>query len=254
MGREERSSPSRDPGSGGQRRTPDRFLRFERRLHRSDEEDERFTTQPGCAYSSRFTSGVAKALMGDKALYEKGKYRYLKGLTKMPSRLSRKLIQDYPQSAWAGSSYYWMEKQDITRRRRMGRFRIFARWLRNILEVNSSRMLHTPADGSDSNRVPMKKAIFFFTASMKKRLPIPWPNLPCSGLDTALSGGRYTETLQEMETLLRKYPEGKWRPEAEYLTGASYFRLKRFKRRQTSSKPFGDAIQNIPWKRALTMH
>src|SRR5512136_3326181 len=37
------------------------------------------TTQPGCAYSSRFTSGLAKAFTGDKALYEKGRYRYLKG-------------------------------------------------------------------------------------------------------------------------------------------------------------------------------
>ena len=32
-----------------------------------------YTTQPGCAYSSRFTSGLAKALVGDKALFETGK-------------------------------------------------------------------------------------------------------------------------------------------------------------------------------------
>jgi hypothetical protein len=37
------------------------------------------TTQPGCAYSSRFTSGLAKAFVGDKALYEQGRSQYLKG-------------------------------------------------------------------------------------------------------------------------------------------------------------------------------
>ncbi|MCJ7747352.1 MAG: hypothetical protein MUP27_06380, partial [Desulfobacterales bacterium] len=31
------------------------------------------TTQPGCAYSSRFTRGM---LVGDKDLYEKGRYHY----------------------------------------------------------------------------------------------------------------------------------------------------------------------------------
>jgi hypothetical protein len=47
------------------------------------------TTQPGCAYSSRFTSGLAKTFVGDKALYEKGRYQYFKGCTRMLSFLSK---------------------------------------------------------------------------------------------------------------------------------------------------------------------
>src|SRR4030042_7165507 len=54
------------------------------------------TTQPGCAYSSRFTSGLAKTFMGDKALYEKGRYRYLKGDYDDAITSSEKLIQEYP--------------------------------------------------------------------------------------------------------------------------------------------------------------
>ncbi|MGZ3615267.1 MAG: tetratricopeptide repeat protein, partial [Thermodesulfobacteriota bacterium] len=66
------------------------------------------TTQPGCAYSSRFTSGVTKAFMGDKALYEKGRYRYMKKAYEEAITSFQKLIQEYPQSEWAGSSYYWL--------------------------------------------------------------------------------------------------------------------------------------------------
>ena len=66
------------------------------------------TTQPGCAYSSRFTSGMAKAFMGDKALYEQGRYRYFKRAYEDAITSFQKLIQEYPQSEWAGSSYYWL--------------------------------------------------------------------------------------------------------------------------------------------------
>ena len=37
------------------------------------------TTQPGCAYSSRFTWSLTKPFVGDRALYEQGRYRYIKG-------------------------------------------------------------------------------------------------------------------------------------------------------------------------------
>ena len=36
-------------------------------------------TQPGCSYTSRFTRGIARVLVGDKALYERGKYQYFEG-------------------------------------------------------------------------------------------------------------------------------------------------------------------------------
>ena len=65
-------------------------------------------TQPGCAYSSRFTSGLAKAFVGDKALYEQGRYRYLKKAYDDALASFQKLIQEYPRSEWIGSSYYWV--------------------------------------------------------------------------------------------------------------------------------------------------
>ena len=34
------------------------------------------TSQPGCAYTNRFTRGVTRVLVGDKALYERGRDYY----------------------------------------------------------------------------------------------------------------------------------------------------------------------------------
>jgi TolA-binding protein len=66
------------------------------------------TTQPGCAYSSRVTSGVTEALVGDRALYEKGISYYIKEAYEDATTSFQKLIREYPESEWIGSSYYWM--------------------------------------------------------------------------------------------------------------------------------------------------
>src|SRR4030042_6218483 len=62
-------------------------------------------TQPGCAYSSRLTRGI---LVGDKALYEKGKYHYFKEDYEDAIQTFRKLIQEYPNSLLKGAAIYWM--------------------------------------------------------------------------------------------------------------------------------------------------
>ena len=66
------------------------------------------TTQPGCAYSSGFTRGIAKVLVGDKALYEQGRYRYHKGDYEDAIQSFRKLARSNPDSPWVGSAFYWM--------------------------------------------------------------------------------------------------------------------------------------------------
>jgi len=66
------------------------------------------TTVPGCAYSGRFTTGVAKTFVGDKALYERGRYDYFKGHYEDAVDSFRRLIEEYPESVWAGPALYWM--------------------------------------------------------------------------------------------------------------------------------------------------
>ena len=82
------------------------------------------TTQPGCAYSSRFTSGLTMPFVGDRALYEQGRYRYMKGAYEDAFASFQKLIRQYPRSELIGSSYYWMGRLDFTKRETTKRFRI----------------------------------------------------------------------------------------------------------------------------------
>lgn len=67
-----------------------------------------FTTQPGCAYSGRFTTGIAKVLVGGKALYERGRYRYFEGNYEDAIYSFRKLIEEHPDNILVGSAIYWM--------------------------------------------------------------------------------------------------------------------------------------------------
>ena len=46
--------------------------------------------------------------------------------------------------------------------------------------------------------------------------------------------------------LLQKYPSGKWRPEAEYLVGVSYFRIKVFKEATDQFKSFMNRFPKHP--------
>jgi TolA-binding protein len=66
------------------------------------------TIQPGCAYSSRFTIGIAKAFVGVKALYERGRYQYFEGNYEEAISCFQKLIEEYPVHALTGSAIYWM--------------------------------------------------------------------------------------------------------------------------------------------------
>jgi len=59
-------------------------------------------TQPGCAYRSKWTRGIARAMVGDKALYEKGRYQYLRGDFEDAIQTFQKLAQEYPDSVWSG--------------------------------------------------------------------------------------------------------------------------------------------------------
>jgi TolA-binding protein len=200
------------------------------------------TTQPGCAYSSRFTSGLAKAFVGDKALYEQGRYRYLKGAYEDAIASFQKLIQEYPQSEWIGSSHYWMGEAKYHQEKDDEAFLYF----RKVVEKYPESEFYAHALYSCGwirlKQVTYEEGHQFFHQVYEKT-----PHHPIAESSLFWSGyclyqlGRYSETLQEMDLLLQKYPSGKWRPEAEYLIGVSYFRLKKFKEAADQLKDF--------WKR-----
>ena len=105
------------------------------------------TTVPGCAYSGRFTAGVTEALVGDKALYEQGRYRYFEGYYEDAIQSFRRLIEEYPDSPWMGSAIYWMGEAKFHQGKDEEAFSTFEKWWRNTLKVNFMPLPFTPVDG-----------------------------------------------------------------------------------------------------------
>ncbi|HMK52087.1 MAG TPA: tetratricopeptide repeat protein, partial [Thermodesulfobacteriota bacterium] len=158
------------------------------------------TTQPGCAYSSRFTTGLAKAFVGDKALYEQGRYRYLKGAYQDAMTSFQKLVQEYPKSEWAGSSYYWMGEARYHQEKVDEAFSYFHR----VVEKYPENEFYAYALYS-CGWIKLKQGAFeeghsFFHQVHEKR-----PTHPIAESSLFWSGyclyqlGRYSETVQEME-------------------------------------------------------
>src|SRR4030042_5805119 len=65
-------------------------------------------TVPGCGYSGRFTRGVAQVVMGDKALYEQGRYFYFEADYEGATSSFQKIIRDYPESPVMAPAAYWL--------------------------------------------------------------------------------------------------------------------------------------------------
>lgn len=202
------------------------------------------TTQPGCAYSSRFTRGM---LIGDKALYEKGRAHYFKGDYEEAIQTFQKLIQEYPNSPWKGAAVYWMGEATFHQGKIDEAFSCFQK----VVNEHPDNEWITYALYS-CGWIQLKKEAyeeghqFFYRAYDKSPShPVAQSSLFWSGY-CLYSLGRYTEATQEMDTLLQKYPKGVWRPEAEFLTGINYFKLRQFDKAADLFKSFSKKFLQHP--------
>ncbi len=64
-------------------------------------------SSPGCLFGNPVTGSLARAFIGDEAQYKVGLYRYQTGDYAGAIEAFSRLQQEYPQSAFRGSAYYW---------------------------------------------------------------------------------------------------------------------------------------------------
>lgn len=64
-------------------------------------------TSPGCLFGNPVTGSIARAFIGDEAQYKVGLYRYQTGDYQGAIEAFARLHQEYPQSIYRGSAYYW---------------------------------------------------------------------------------------------------------------------------------------------------
>jgi TolA-binding protein len=64
-------------------------------------------SSPGCLFGNPVTGSLARAFLGDEAQYKVGLYRYQNGDYQGAVDAFTRVHQDYPQSSFRGSAYYW---------------------------------------------------------------------------------------------------------------------------------------------------
>jgi TolA-binding protein len=64
-------------------------------------------SSPGCLFGNAVTGSIARAFLGDEAQYKVGLYRYQTGDYQGALEALARVHQDYPQSPFRGSAYYW---------------------------------------------------------------------------------------------------------------------------------------------------
>ena len=64
-------------------------------------------SSPGCLFGNPVTGSIARAFLGDEAQYKVGLYRYQNGDYQGAIDAFTRVHQDYPQSPFRGSAYYW---------------------------------------------------------------------------------------------------------------------------------------------------
>ena len=184
---------------------------------------------PGCAYSRSFTTGIARAFVGDKALYEQGRYRYFEGNYEEAIHSFQKLVKEYPESALMGSALYWMGEAKFRQGDEKEAFFYFRRVVENYPGSEFDAYALYSCGWIQLEKMDFETGYRFF-----HQVPEKYSSHPIAESSLFWSGyclyhlGRYGESRAEMEHLLKDYPAGKWRPEAEYLMGVSLFRLKKF--------------------------
>jgi TolA-binding protein len=196
-------------------------------------------TQPGCAYSNRFTRGFAKVFKGDKAHYEQGRLRYFEGKYEEAIQSFQKLEQSYPDSPLLGSALYWIGEPKFRQGKDDEAFVHFQK----AVEKYPDDEFHAYALYS-SGWLQMKKGAYETGSQFFHQVHEKNPTHPIAESSLFWSGyclyhlGQYQGAVKELRILLQRHPKGKWNPEAEYLMGVSYFRLQTFDEAEGMFKGF----------------
>lgn len=196
-------------------------------------------TQPGCAYSNRFTRGVAKVFKGDKAHYEHGRLRYFEGKYEEAIQSFQKIAQNHPDSPWSGSALYWIGETKF----RQGKDEEAFLYFQKAVEKHPDDEFNAYALYS-CGWMQLKKGAYEAGHQFFHRVHEKNPTHPIAESSLFWSGyclyhlGQYHGALKELKILLQRHPKGKWNPEAEYLMGVSYFRLQSFDEAEGLFKAF----------------
>jgi TolA-binding protein len=186
-------------------------------------------SSPGCLFGNPVTGSIARAFLGDEAQYKVGLYRYQTGDYQGAIEAFSRLHQDYPQSGFRGSAYYWEGESYYALRRYDKALAAFQHVIQRFPgERLRDYALLSAADVDLRTQRPTE------AIPLLRELLAKYPTSPTSSLaprylgEALFSAGQYAEAADVYAQLSRARPGDSYRPNALFWRAESFFQLGEF--------------------------
>jgi len=204
-------------------------------------------SSPGCLFGNPVTGSIARAFLGDEAQYKVGLYRYQTGDYQGALDAFARVHQEYPQSPFQGSAYYWEGEsyyqlgrydqaltayEQVIRRFPGERLRDYALLSAADVYLRTQR----PADGMALLRQLMSQYPTSPTTTLSRRYLA----------EALFRSGQYAEAADAYGQLLQAPHDNGDRPNALFWRAESFFQAGEFNRAEQGYREWLQAYPRHP--------
>jgi tol-pal system protein YbgF len=201
-------------------------------------------SSPGCLFGNPVTGSIARAFLGDEAQYKVGLSRYQNGDYQGAIDAFTRMHQDYPQSAFRGSAYYWEGESYY----RLGQFdKALAAYQQVIQHFPGERLRdYALLSAADVHLRAQRPAD---AIPLLRELVATYPSSAINALarrylaEALFRAGRYAEAVDAYSQLLQVSQGDGDKPNAVFWRAESFFQLGEFDR---AEQGYRELLQAYP--------
>jgi tol-pal system protein YbgF len=201
-------------------------------------------SSPGCLFGNPVTGSIARAFLGDEAQYKVGLSRYQNGDYQGAIDAFTRVHQDYPQSAFRGSAYYWEGESYY----RLGQFdKALAAYQQVIQHFPGERLRdYALLSAADVHLRAQRPAD---AIPLLRELVATYPSSAINALarrylaEALFRAGRYAEAADAYSQLLQVSQGDGDKPNAVFWRAESFFQLGEFDR---AEQGYRELLQAYP--------
>jgi TolA-binding protein len=204
-------------------------------------------SSPGCLFGNPVTGSIARAFLGDEAQYKVGLYRYQTGDYQGAIDALARVHEEYPQSPFRGSAYYWEGESYY----QLGRYdKALAAYQQVIQRFPGERLrdyaLLSAADAHLRAQRPAE------AIPLLRELMTQYPSSPTKALagrylaEALFRAGQYAEAAEAYGQLLKARDGDSVKPDAMFWRAESFFQLGEFERAERGYRELLQAYPRSP--------
>jgi TolA-binding protein len=204
-------------------------------------------SSPGCLFGNPVTGSIARAVLGDEAQYKVGLYRYQSGDYQGAIDAFSRVQQDYPQSTFRGSAYFWEGESYY----RLGQYDKALAVYQQVIQRFPGERLRDYALLSAAD-VHLRAQRPADAIPLLRELMSTYPSRPTSALarrylaEALFRAGRYAEAANAYSQLLQALQGDDDKPNAMFWRAESVFQLGEFDRAEQGYRELLQAYPRHP--------